>query len=668
MKGKKTAEKFKFDPKKIPTDPGCYLFLDEKSVILYIGKAKNLRARVKSYFSASKKSPKTELLVSKITEIQTQITASETESLVLENNLIKTHLPKFNILLRDDKNFLYLRITNEVFPKFEITRRLIRDGSFYFGPKTSAKSLRQTIRFCQKIFGIRSCRLVFGDSESPVQILKNPENRRLPCLDFHVKKCSGPCTSEISAAKYRENVENMKSFLRGRTGSVLKNLREKMKNFATQKNFEAAAKMRDLVFSIENATEKQAVQFVQNFDADFVHFYPKNKSFYFVRLLFRGGKMIDQNEVECGAGAFATSDSSEVLETFLSQFYPKVDSVPPQIFVPFALENAENLNAFLNTKIIQSQKGNRRKILDLAQKSARYFAEKSETEKMSAAENFGKSLPELCEVLELESARRIECFDISHFSGTSTVASQAVFCDGRPAKSEYRKYKIRTLARGQIDDFAALSEVLTRRFTALKKEIESAAAQKKELEKVVKNLEKKLKSAKNVENIRAEISEHLSQIAKIPPPKIPDLIVIDGGKGQLSAVLEVAKSFDFAAFLPAGSSFDSSKNLISLAKKFETIFRPASPPREINLPFESPALQLLQRIRDEAHRFAITFNRADRRKNDQKSILDDVAGIGPATKKKILQTFGSVAAAKKASDAELRKILNAAQLDRFRRI
>ena len=649
--------------KDLPTKPGCYLFYDEKETLLYVGKAKNLKKRVSNYFQKNKKSPKTELLVSKIQKIETRITNSEIESLILENNLIKEHRPRFNILLRDDKNFLYLRITNEDFPRIEIVRKINKDGAFYFGPKTSAKGFRKTISFCQKIFRIRTCKVEISNPGSEqsenirtrVKISKNPENRRIPCLDFHIKKCSAPCSGEISATDYQKDVKNLKSFLRGKNESVIKGLQEKMMKFAEEKNFEAAGKLRDLVTSIETSTEKQVVQFVKDFDADFINFFREGNAMFFVRILFRNGKFLDQNEIEFKAPGH--TEDSEILEKFLVQFYEKVDEIPKEVFLPIEIENQELVEELWKTKLKLVQKGDKKKILRIAEKNAKNFAKKSQLEKMSQRENFAKALPELAKTLELKSVKRIECYDISHFAGKNTVASRAVFINGKPAKSEYRKYKIKTLADGKIDDFAAMNEVLERRFNRLDEQI--------------------------------------------------DLIVIDGGKGQLSAVMKAVTKFDFKKIYKKkndelekeakekqntsvettnlGVSKDKTKNkdkkkkieiekfefnpqsqIISLAKKEEQIFRP-NIKEPIELPYESPALQLLQRIRDEAHRFAISFNRSSRKKEAHKSILDEIPSIGGTTKKKLLQTFGSVKEIKNSSDEELRKVLSQTQIKNLRK-
>ena len=604
---KKEKNCFKFDAKEIPSSPGCYLFYDKNDKLLYVGKAKQLKKRVSSYFQKKDQSPKREKLVKAITKIETRIVNSEMEALILENNLVKEFQPKFNILLRDDKNFLYLKITNEDFPKIEITRRIIRDGSFYFGPKTSAQKFRNTIQFCQKVFQIRTCKLQFNQK---LEITSNPEKRKIPCLDSHINKCSGPCSGETSFSDYQKNVGTMKYFLRGHTKEVLKNLHEKMMGYATEKNFEAASKIRDLMQSIESSTEKQTVQFNDQIDRDFIHFIRDGAQAFFIRLAFRNGKLLDQNEIELRAEE--NNSDEHLLEQFMLQFYEKVDIPPKEIFIPLEINTKEVLcffheNLFPNEKIdiLVPHKGEKKAILDMAQKNAKNMAEKKKIENLSQTETFSKALPLLAEALSLKTPpQRMECFDISHLGGTHTVASQVVFIDGQPKTSEYRRFKIKTLPNGKIDDFASMQEVLTRRFKSL---------------------------------------------------CFPDLIVVDGGKGQLSSVMKAVQEFNFP------ESFNPQHQIIALAKQEEQIFRPDQK-EPIELSFESPALKLLQRIRDEAHRFAISYNRNLRKKATTRSILDEIDGIGSTTKKKLLQTFGSIKNINKASDKELLLIINKKQL------
>lgn len=759
---------FVFNAQKIPTDAGCYIFHNEEDEILYVGKAKNLRKRVKSYFQKTEKSQKTTTLVTKIARIETRIVTNEMEALILENNLIKEHQPKYNILLRDDKNFLYLRITNEIFPRIEITRRIVRDGSIYIGPHTSAKKFRTMIAFCQKIFRVRTCKLKFDGAT----IIKNPEARKIPCLDFHIQKCSAPCSGEISQKEYQADVERMKKFLKGDTKDVLVHLKKTMMRLAQEKKFEAAAKLRDLIESISSSTAKQRVELSDKTARNFIHIYREKNNTFCAILAFRHGKLLHQAEIKLQAESWE-SDSA-VIEKLLTQWYERTDDHPAEIFVPVTLENAPLLEEILHAKIMVPQKGEKARILEIAHRNAHQLASVSHIEEQAHAEIFDRALPELAEKLNLpEPPRRIECYDISHFGGTNTVASQVVFIDGIPRKNEYRRFKLKTLKSGEIDDFKALKEVLERRmrglspakeneeenekwedknreilkqleaFAKLLKDIDWALfgglgaalaigkfwrkhndfdilVAKKHWKRVLKVMkEKKFKAKENNEhfftftkkgfppidisplgeelpigkftkkNIADEpikvgkskiftlnlksliaIKQILKESRKDPrdkpdleilehvmreknTPTNPDLIVIDGGKGQLSSVIKV---------IPP----EFQKKVISLAKREEEVFVSGkSTPLEIDP--NSAASKLLQRCRDEAHRFAITFNRSLRDKAVTKSALDEINGIGGTTKKKLLKMFGSVRDVRNASDEELLKVVNQKQLEALRK-
>lgn len=602
---KKSREKiFVFDAKRIPTTPGCYLFWDKDGDLLYVGKAKNIRTRVRSYFQKKDHPTKTDIMVKKIKKIETRSTSTEIEALILENNLIKEYAPRFNIRLRDDKNFVYLHLTKEEKPKMEIVRRIKRDGGYYLGPKTATKEFKKLIRFCQKFFHIR---------------MVNPSK------DYYPDVIAGKY--DISDEEYQQNIDLMKRFLNGQTHDIVKHLQKKMMQFASEKNFEAAAKIRDTLTSITKSTEKQRVSFTDGKNRDFIAAVRDEDSAYIVRLVFRHGNLIDQNDIVFKAKDFF--DDADIFEAFLMQFYPKVDHLPHEIFLPVTLPHTDELERFLgdniqspsSIKIITPQKGDKKKILLIAEKNARHYMERQKIDDLSKAENFAKALPELAEALALdEPPSRIECYDISHFNGADTVASQVVFVDGRPQKSEYRRFKLKNLPPGKIDDFASMNEILLRRF------------------------------ARKDDPLFAK--------------KFPDLIVIDGGKGQLSSVMKAVKEFEKREAFP--ENFDAQKQIIALAKREEEIFRPESSD-PILLPLESAPIRLLQRIRDEAHRFAITFHRSLRTKNTTKSILDEVPGIGPGTKKKLLQTFDSVGGIKKASDTDLQKILSATQFKNLKK-
>jgi len=630
---KKENKEFIFQPRSIPSSSGCYLFWDKNDHLLYVGKAKNIKKRVSSYFqSAKKKTPseaitRTEVMTSKITRIETRATSSEMEALILENNLIKEFHPRFNVRLRDDKSFVYLRITNEAFPKMEITRRIVRDGSTYIGPKTSVKEFRETVRFCQKFFRIRMVK---------------------SSLDYYPLVVTGGI--ETDEAEYNQQVQMMKQFLRGHTDEVLTILKKRMMDFAENKNFEAAARVRDTIRSIETSTQKQIVQFNDTKDRDFIHFVREGLSAYFVRIAFRNGKLLDQNEIELTAPNF--SSDAEIIEGFLLQFYEHVVERPEEIYIPTEIENTEKIKKILSNetqKIISlqvPQKGDKKNIIDLAHKNATHFAQRKQIETLSHAETFAKALPELSKILKLSTPpQRIECFDISHFNGTATVASQVVFIGGEPKSSQYRRFHIKSLPDGSIDDFASLKEVLLRRFARF---VFSAP------------LHKGRSPAKRDRGVPSEEkTDPLDLVGHIP-----DLVVIDGGKGQLSSVMKAVKEFSKEKKFPP--SFKPTKQIIALAKREELIFRP-NKKDPLEIPFDSPALKLLQRIRDESHRFAITFNRSVRQKTAMTSVLDSIAGIGNTTRKKLIKRFGSVSGVKEAGDKELLEVLNQKQLKNIRK-
>lgn len=747
---------FKFKPKEIPTDSGCYLYWDKDDKLLYVGKAKNLRKRVSSYFQKTNQSPKTALMVSKIARIETLSVGSEIEALILENNLIKEYRPRFNILMRDDKNFLYLRVTNETEPKLEMVRRVIKDGSTYIGPKTSARDFRDTIKFCQKFFGVKMVK---------------------PGQDYYINQLTG---HQISTEEYQQNIERMKRFLKGNTAEVVKEIKDKMIAFAKEQKFEAAAKLRDTLESIEKSTQKQTVEFTDLIDRDFVNFYRDGKDIFLVRIAFRQGRFRDLNQLKFRGEEL--NEDRDVIRQFLAQFYEKVTDFPREIMIPVALSDKEPMEKFLSQTYFNQQKvellvpqiGDKKKVLALAAMNAKNQAEKIKVAALSQAENFSKALPELAAALALKAPpERIECYDISHLSGTHTVASMVVFINGKPKNSEYRRFKIKSLEPNKIDDFASMEEVLRRRFTrstdpGIKKNIPGSILKMKPVETerewdeyhrireteifrphnkadfvynrehkdefktknhpMVFTLEDKVvgvvrldhatktrmimrvfgfdKSAQNqghgttalqlIEQYALEnefksiaLNAHASTVTfyikngfeknfwkgdspkdtDIPMGKklvtkkakwvLPDLVVIDGGKGQLSSALKIFNDLKV-------EEFDPQTQVISLAKREEQIFRPGNA-TPIELSFDSPALKLLQRLRDKAHRFAISFNRSLRTKSQTKSVLDEISGIGPTTKKKLMQTFETVSGIQNASDEALLKVINKKQLANLRR-
>ena len=651
------TKKFTYNAKEIPTNSGCYLFFGgKKDELLYIGKAKNLRQRVSSYFNQNKKGLKTKHLVSKINRIEIREVSTEIEALILENNLIKKHQPKYNILLRDDKTFLYLRITKESEPKMEITRRLVRDGSTYIGPKTSAKSFRSTINFCQKFFGVR---------------MVNPSQ------DNYVVKQQ---TQEISQENYRKNVQRMIKFLHGDIKEAVQNLTELMQEQAKNSNFEAAARTRDLLISIQGNNEKQLVESSDLTARDFINFSREKNEIIVVRLVFRHGKFIDQNELSMKAEEFFSAE--EILEKFCWEFYRQVDQLPQEIILPLELPNITQIFQLISTenkqeklvKIVIPQKGDKIKLLNLAKKNAENSLQKSIIKKTSHQKVFKMASQELQKSLQKEDPlQTIECYDISHFSGQETVASQVVFVDGQPHNSAYRRYKIKSLQAGEIDDFKSMAETLTRRMDKLQQDF---FVWEKEQEKISQENSKKEQKEKEEEIIENNKESKPKKDKKDKPKKttppekfpLPDLIVLDGGKGQLSAVLQVLKKL-----LSKDFPFNIEQQIIALAKEQEEVFQGKFEKNEIkftklDIPASSSASMLLQRLRDEAHRFAHSYNQNLRKKQAEKSILDEIDGIGGITKKKLLKAFGSPREISQQNDKQLLTILNKKQLENLRKI
>jgi len=726
---KKIPAKVQNALKNLPKKPGVYRFFDEKNQILYIGKAKNLKNRVKSYFQNSADfSPKTAKMISKIADFKWIETASEAEALVLEANLVRELLPPFNVLLRDDKHFLYLKITRDIFPNVEFSRKMENDGAAYFGPFTSAKKIRDLVDFLREILHFRRCKV---DISQNFEILKNPEKRKLPCLDFQISRCDAPCAGKISVEKYAEKIALLKDFLRGKTAPIKKMVHEKMIAAAAEKKFETAARMRDLLASLEFFGNRQIADAATDFSANAVGFFFGVEKSFFVVAVVRRGKIL---RVENFSMPSAENPDATIAAFFrdFPKFFPEI---PPLFFVKNFAEReifAEFFSEIAGKKveIRAPARGAGRKLLDFVEKNAAVAAANSRAsfEKIDVLEKLQKSLG------LKKRPERIECFDISHLSGTHAVGSRVVFLGGKPAKSEYRKYKIRDLPAGKIDDFAAMAEVLGRRLRRLSAKTEGLKIRETS-EKTPPDGDRIFsffdeKSGKSVGKLRlktrgksfeiAEISvsnspqngdvkieiikiflqnfsANLVRIAipqkalkflvalkslgfspeKKPPKafekkiaageivlkispktfqtatqKFPDLLVIDGGKGQLSAVVAVLKKLRLFEKIP----------VVALAKKNEEIFVPE---KSAPLPISkaAPENELLQNIRDEAHRFAISFNRHLRKKAETASRLDL---FSKETRTRLLQKFGDADAVFAASEKDLRGILTAREMERWR--
>jgi len=604
------AEKFSA----LPEGPGVYLFKDKQGRILYIGKAVNLRNRVRSYFHGEDAyRPWLREMVQKIADIEVLTTRNEKEALILECNLIKLHRPPFNIRFKDDKAYPFLKVTlNEPFPALIVTRQPKEDGARYFGPYPDGKALRETIEFLKRTFGIRTLTVVNERRKSGCPWRDTTKPLPRACLEYHLHRCSGPCVNAISQEEYRQIAVQVCEFLEGRRNEIVKQLEQFMWEAAEREEFEKAAKLRDQIRAIQTVTERQAVHLPIREDIDAYAFASEMGLGCVQMLLVRGGMLLsDQHFVVRVAEG---QSAAEILSAFVKQRYSSGVPVPKIVLLPVELEDADLIAEWLSEKrgepvaVRTAASGVLRDLLDIAERNAKQALReelfREEQEKIARE----YALRSLQSHLNLPSVpHRIECYDISTTMGVETVGSMVVFVDGKPEKSEYRKFRVKgawileeTTGKPQPDDYAAMREVLTRRFR-----------------------------------------HYFDGDPKFS--QLPDLLLVDGGKGQLSVALQVLKEFKLN--LPVAA----------LAKEHELLYLPHSE-APIALPFNSPALHLLQRIRDEAHRFALKFHRKRRTQRALRTILDEVPGIGPVRKKALLQHFGSLDALMKASVDELAKV------------
>jgi excinuclease ABC subunit C len=598
----------------LPEGPGVYLFKDRQGRILYIGKAVNLRNRVRSYFHGEDAyRPWLREMVQKIADIEVLTTRNEKEALILECNLIKLHRPPFNIRFKDDKAYPFLKVTlNEPFPALIVTRQPKEDGARYFGPYPDGKALRETIEFLKRTFGIRTLTVVNERRKSGCPWRDTTKPLPRACLEYHLHRCSGPCVNAISQEEYRQIAVQVCEFLEGRRNEIVKQLEQFMWEAAEREEFEKAAKLRDQIRAIQTVTERQAVHLPIREDIDAYAFASEMGLGCVQMLLVRGGMLLSDQHfiVRVAEGQSA----AEILSAFVKQRYSSGVPVPKIVLLPVELEDADLIAEWLSEKrgepvvVRTAASGVLRDLLDIAERNAKQALReelfREEQEKIARE----YALRSLQSHLNLPSVpHRIECYDISTTMGVETVGSMVVFVDGKPEKSEYRKFRVKgawildeTTGKPQPDDYAAMREVLTRRFR-----------------------------------------HYFDGDPKFS--QLPDLLLVDGGKGQLSVALQVLKEFKLN--LPVAA----------LAKEHELLYLPHSE-APIALPFNSPALHLLQRIRDEAHRFALKFHRKRRTQRALRTILDEVPGIGPVRKKALLQHFGSLDALMKASVDELAKV------------
>ena len=575
---------------------GVYLLRDRAGKVLYVGKAKSLRSRVRAYFREGGDGRfQVRFLMRKVSDFETIVTASEKEALILENNLIKQYKPRYNIRLKDDKSYLSAKVTNHAWPRITVTRKIVKDGGRYFGPFGSADGLRETIDVIRKTFPLRTCTdAVF-------------RNRSRPCLEYQIKRCLGPCVLPVDRDEYGRHLHAAQMLLEGKNLELLREMRDQMKDRASKLEFEEAARIRDRVRAIEKTVERQTVLHHWGIDQDVFGIYREGGYIEAIVLIVRGGKLTSTQGWSFQDLEFPVHD---VLSDLLTQYYSGARGIPDEVIVPVELEDAAVRAELLSERrgkkveVLLPQRGEKLRLLEMAMDNARQsFASRRDNEKTRES-----MLEGLRVKLNLHnSPKRIECYDISNLQGSMVVGSQVTFDEGEPQKNLYRRYRIRSF-EGQ-DDFAAMYEVLKRR-------LERATREK----------------------------------------EYPDLWVIDGGKGQLNVALEVLREFNLRDQIDCVSLAKqhvlNERHEKEVTKSEERVFLP-NRKDPIVLPRNSTALFLLVRIRDEAHRFAITYNRELRRRARLRSVLDDIEGVGPVRRRAMLRHFGSLRRIREATTDEI---------------
>jgi len=592
-----TSERLQAQVRALPNRPGVYIMRNGEGEVIYVGKAANLRSRIRSYFGSPHSfEPKVRRLVEQIADFEFIVTDSAQEALILEATLVKRHQPFFNVRLKDDKHYPYLKIDlGSPWPRLEITRRVQPNGgNRYFGPYASAGSVRKTLDLVKKLFPWRSCtKAITG---------KDPR----PCLDYYIHRCIAPCSGYCTKEEYDNVIRQVILFLEGRADKVVKELRQRMAEAAEGWEFERAAVLRDQIHAVESVTERQAMATTDFIDTDVFGLARQDNQACVQVFFIRASKVI-------GRDAFTlegVSDEPEeqVVASFLKQFYQSATYVPQRILLPCQVAEAPLIQAWLSqmrgskTELVVPQRGEKRRLVTMAEENAREALQMMRARWLADSGKTQAALEELQEELNLPTLpQRIECYDISNIGGTSAVGSMVVFLEGRPRPAEYRRFRIKTVAGA--DDYAMLQEVLRRRFK---------------------------RASAGGEPVEGRADEGGWAI-------LPDLVIVDGGRGQLNATLDVMRDLGVGHIPVAG-----------LAKQHEELFvQDMSEP--IVLPRTSQALYLVQRIRDEAHRFAITYHRGVRQKAGIQSALDAIPGIGPKRKRALLHKFGSVARIRQAS-------------------
>ena len=588
--------------KNLPSNPGIYQFLNEKGKVIYVGKARNLKNRVKTYFTKGISSPKTSALVDKINDLELIVTDNEIEALVLENNLIKKFKPRYNVNLKDDKSYPFIKVTNELFPRIYPTRRVVKDGSKYFGPYTSVKDMKSSLRLINQVFKIRSCRLDITNEAIEKKKFKI-------CLDYHIKKCDGPCEGLVSVQDYNEMVNEVIKVLKGKTDDLINDLKIKMHKEGEILNFEKAAEIRDKIDHLQVISSRQKVVSDDFADRDVIAIAYEGRDATCSILNIRNGKLVGKKQLKLSIEG--NEEINEIYSSTVKFYYTDYVEIPKEIVLEVEPSDSVTLNEWLNWKsnnqngnktarirFIVAQKGGLKSLVKMCKENASLQLKEIQIQKMKNEGRIPYSVAALQRDLRLKSLpKKIECFDISNLQGTDSVASMVVFEEGKPKKSQYRKFIIKDVVGP--DDFSSMQEVIRRRYS-----------------KLLENNE-----------------------------QIPDLIMVDGGKGQLSSAVEILDELGIKNY-----------NIIGLAKRLEEVFFPNHSEPE-SIPKTSSGLKLLQQVRNEAHRFAITFHRSRRSKRTIKSELTDIKGIGSATAQMLLKNIGSITEIKNSDFEKLAAVV-----------
>jgi excinuclease ABC subunit C len=589
--------------KKLPPSPGVYIMHDRHDEIIYVGKAISLRNRVRQYFQSSRgKSAKILQMVSRIERFEYIVTDSELEALVLENNLIKENRPRYNTMLRDDKTYPYIKVTvREPFPRIFMTRQLKKDKAKYFGPFSSAGAVRDTLDLMYRVFRLRNCS----------RVLPRDIGKERPCLNYHIHQCGAPCSGFISPEEYRKNVDAALEFLNGRFDPVLERLKNEMAQAAEGMEFERAAELRDLLRSVEHVAQKQKITSEGMEDRDIIALARDEREAVVQVFFVREGRMMGREHHYLHVAV--EEDSAEIVESFVKQFYSGTPFLPREIWLQQSLPDEQLLTEWLSEKrgskvtLKVPKKGQKERMMELAERNAATVLEKDrERLKREEAKSVG-AVQEIEKLTGLRDIHRMEAFDISNISGVESVGSMVVFEDGRPKKSDYRKFRIRTV--NGPDDYASMREVLTRRLTH--------------------SLEQK--------------DDHFM--------KLPDLIMMDGGRGQVNIALGVLKELDLD--IPVCGMVKDDRHRTRALWYSDA---------EVPIDTHSEGFRLVTRIQDEAHRFAIEYHRSLRSKDQVKSVLDDIPGIGAVRRRALMRYFEGIDAIREAGEAELRAVpeMNAA--------